>query len=100
MLILLVSCDTNREEIYKNMSEVDFKCPPNAQAEISGWGKNGLSRTCKTRNGHWQGWDNGVLRVDGYYLNDKKHGEWVWYTKEGDVEKKVTYRNGVEESAQ
>lgn len=96
MMLLLSACDGGRDEIQKKMNESKIVCPPNASERITGWGQVGLSRFCMTYNGRWQGWDNGALRVDGYYVDNKKDGEWVWYAKDGTVEKTVIYKQGVE----
>lgn len=90
------ACDGGRSEIQEKMNESEFKCPPNATKRITGWGEIGLSRFCMTYNGPWQAWEDGVLRVDGYYIDNKEHGEWTWYAKDGSVEKNITYQHGVE----
>lgn len=95
-LLFLSACDNGHKEMYSKMENSDFKCPSNSESEISGWGERGLLRSCKTRNGRWQAWSEGILRIDGYYLNDKKHGQWTWYTKDGLIEKKIIYKDGVE----
>ena len=50
------------------------------------------------KDGSWTFYfDNEQLKSNGLYLNDKEEGEWKYYKSNGDFDRKVFYKNGVEQ---
>jgi len=76
-----------------------FDCPPGLEEKTERWSKLGYSRSCvKPKHGKWEAWSEGYKHIDGFYLNGKKHGIWVFYKPDGSVSKEIEYKNGKEVS--
>lgn len=47
------------------------------------------------RNGLYQEWhENGALKTKGNWKNNKKKGQWTYWSANGDIEKTEVYKNG------
>jgi antitoxin component YwqK of YwqJK toxin-antitoxin module len=75
------------------------------RARVTFWHTNGrlagLSETVNgVRNGLDQGWDDaGRKRHEGRFLEDQRHGDWVWWGPSGEVVRSVRFDHGVEAGA-
>ncbi len=57
-------------------------------------------RYCISKNrkkyGRWEVWEYQRLKIEGNYLEGKKHGKWIWWDKNGTSYKTIEYEDGVE----
>ncbi len=41
-----------------------------------------------------ESYSDGKLRANGLKLNNRKHGKWTFYDKDGKIEKELVFKNG------
>ena len=82
----------------KAIFSVNFSCSKDTKEESAPWSKRGYSRFCTkdgALEGGWIAWEDEKLAIEGSYHNNKKHGVWRWYDKNGIVCKTIEYNDGI-----
>ena len=84
------------------MAQRTFSCASSQQAREVKWGNEGYARFCvvisaderEDKNGAWEGWEDGYLKIEGQYRNNFKEGKWTSYTAKGAVYRVMVYDRG------
>lgn len=88
-------------ETHRIMMENEFTCPNGSKLEIDRWGPAGYMRYCSVKgkkHGKWEAWEYKYKKIDGFYSNDLKDGEWIFWNEDGNKYRVVKYENGKEVS--
>ena len=74
-----------------------FNCTQGSKVVIDRWGELGYMRRCVLKNGKNHGtWEYQRLKIEGNFVDGKKHGEWRWWDKNSMHPKTREYENDVE----
>jgi hypothetical protein len=95
-LILLgmipLSCfQTVPEEVF---NQTPHPCPKQTRLFTESWGATGVLRSCVRFQGQWTAWQPWGKAIDGFYLDDQKHGTWTYFRSDHSVEKVEEYDHG------
>lgn len=63
-------------------------CPPPAKLQYEGWSKSGVIANCKIQHGQFVAVEGEIISMKGEYNMGKPSGEWIWFDRSGNVEKK------------
>ena len=88
-----------KDETYENIVKVRLQCPDDHVQEVHPWNDSGYLVACtngETMNGPWQGWQNGVVSIQGAFLDNQEHGTWSFHTPDGRLYQTITYEQGNE----
>ena len=98
LLVLLATCsiacsndENRRPEQSKEMQDAKIKCPDGSHVEYSPWGEVGWEKSCKMNHGKFTAWKGGRIVIDGQFNNGVKTGTWIYYDKNGNIEKTINY---------
>lgn len=98
MYLLSTNVTTSSNETWNAMQKSPFDCPKGTEITYHGWSENGQLRYCEpVKNGPWEAWMSGYKHVQGTYKNGQKDGKWIWFNKDGSVNKTIFYENGIEQ---
>lgn len=89
VLIITQSCGNKESKsikLFNNKISKEFKCPNGSIVEVDGWGKSGLSHSCKMKHGKFVGWEYGRKIVEGNYNYGVHIGQWKWFDEKGQIE--------------
>jgi hypothetical protein len=100
LLLVLAGCGNSSSQ-PQGMLDENLNCPEGSASEITRWGgmgQNGWAHSCKKQHGKYHVWENGVLTIEGQFIEGKRDGEWKIRGKNGVLVKIVTYQNNKEVS--
>ncbi len=88
--LIIAGCDSElaQNQVFEGTK---LDCPSPAVAQFEPWGKAGTQQICKIKHGPFEAWESGYLHLKGEYENGKEAGVWIWYGKDGNVERTVDY---------
>lgn len=80
------------------MNKTTFSCPEGHRLKVKEWLKDdSATRYCVAGNlkdGPHESWKAQHIDITGGYSRGLKHGEWIWFNKDGSIWQKALYYEG------
>ena len=89
----------SQKETFKAISKVNLGCGDDTIQEIQAWSKAGYMVSCRRNSvidGPWEAWESGYMHIKGGFVDGKKNGAWLVYSRDGSLYRTIEYKDGVE----